>query len=472
MENGELKMRKFYALLVLLCLLFAHNASAGSPPAYTSEAVVLMDAETGLILYGTNEHQELYPASITKIMTALVVLEQVYDLNTRIEFSHDAVFSIPRNSSHIYMDVGETLTVYDALMALMLPSANEVANALAEHVAGSVDEFARLMTRRAHALGAANTVFKNPSGLPASGHVTTAFDMALIKREAVRHPVFVDIIGTQYSRIPPTERQPLSRPLRNTNLLIHPGPHFNNLVIGGKTGWTNAAGHTLVTYAYDGERRLIVSVLRGEGRATFSDTTALLNYGFALEFEPVTVFDPDSYELTVPVFQHVNGERTQVGTARLRAERELTLELPPGHCPTWIRHELDVPEYLQAPVLMGAEIGDGLAVYVQNKRVGRVPLVSQDTILSYRPVAEASTANYGGGGDYLYSMYLSATSAAPLPLDFLSHELLMTFIIPIGMSLFTLFIALIGCLIARRRRRKQTADYVRHIRPEYMYREF
>ncbi|MCL2216588.1 MAG: serine hydrolase, partial [Defluviitaleaceae bacterium] len=257
-------MKLISAIFLILYLLTVQNTSvyaeefepeietagdARPSPQFSAEAVVLMDAKTGLVLYGHGANTPMYPASITKVMTALIVLEQSSDLNERIEFSHNSIHSIPRSSAHISMDVGETLTIYEALYGLMLRSANEVAVALAEHVAGSVEDFVDLMNRRAVALGANNTHFANACGLPRAGHVTTAYDMSLIMREAVEHPIFNEIISTVRFDIPPTERQPDVRHLLNTNQMIRPGPYFNENVVGGKTGWTTPAGNTLVTYA-------------------------------------------------------------------------------------------------------------------------------------------------------------------------------------------------------------------------------
>ncbi len=204
-----------------------------TPPEIISGAATLMDADTGIVLFEQAKDEENYPASITKIMTALITLEQCEDLDERITFSRQAVFSLPRDASHIAMDEGETLTIRDALYGLLLASANEVANALAEHIAGSVEDFAELMNKRAATLGAINTHFKNPSGLFDAEHVTTAHDMALIMREAVRHDAFNEIIATRRYDIPPTERQPESRPLLNSNSLIQPGRFFNDDVVGG-----------------------------------------------------------------------------------------------------------------------------------------------------------------------------------------------------------------------------------------------
>jgi D-alanyl-D-alanine carboxypeptidase len=210
-----------------------------------------MDASTGLVLYESEGTTPMYPASITKIMTALIVLEHATNLTERIEFCDDSVWGIPRNSSHIYMDVGETLSIYEALYALMLESANEVSVALAIHIAGSVEEFTDLMNRRAASLGAHDTHFVNPSGLPARGHVTTAYDMALIMREAINNPIFTNIISTRRFDIPPTERQTETRHLLNSHQQIRNGAFYNEARNRRKNRLDNRRGK----YASDLRRR-------------------------------------------------------------------------------------------------------------------------------------------------------------------------------------------------------------------------
>ncbi|MCL2501124.1 MAG: D-alanyl-D-alanine carboxypeptidase [Defluviitaleaceae bacterium] len=390
---------------------YEEEALALTPPSYTSGGVVVMCADTGLVLYGNREHDAFYPASITKVMTALTVLDHVQDLNERITFSYDAVFSIPRNSSHISMDVGETLSVYEALHALLLRSANEVALALAEYVAGSVEEFVELMNHRAVSVGALETRFVNPTGLPAVGHVTTAFDMALIMREAVRlYPIFEEIIATRQFAIPPTERQAETRFINTTNQLIRPGtPYFNPHVIGSKTGWTHAAGNTLVTYAnYEG-RRLIVTVLQGSGTDPFRETTSLLDYASRLPYEDRVVFNAESYIRVVPVLQEVDGEMKEVYRLPLQAGDDLLYSLPLGFDLTMLRYDLTVPESVTAPVSEGDALGS-VAVYAQNVRLGTVNLLAQST------VAEISTSasladNAGASGETA-----SAESAYPTTL--------------------------------------------------------
>ena len=267
-----------YGYMSAQYLAFVAVRSAGSPM-YMAGSVTVMDADTGAVLFETEQHTSRYPASVTKIMTALLVLEHVDDLSERITFSKSAV-DIPWYASRMGMQAGDTMTVYDALNALMLVSANEVAWALAEHVSGSIDEFVGQMNRHAASLGAVNTRFVNPCGLPGAGQYTTSYDMALIMREAVRHPVFNRIIATPSAYLPPTESHDSPRLMRNTNRLIQPdGLEFNGSVIGGKTGFTNAAQHTLVTYAELDGRPVIVSVLYVPHRGSiFSDTTALLEH--------------------------------------------------------------------------------------------------------------------------------------------------------------------------------------------------
>ncbi len=159
---------------------------ASSTPQLVSESAVLMDAKTGQILYEKNMHTQLYPASITKILTILLGLEHG-QLQDTVIMSREAVFSILRGSSHIALTDGEEITLEQALMAAMLPSANDASNGIAEHISGSVKDFAVLMNQRAQEAGAINSNFANPHGLPDEEHVSTAYDMAMITRAALQN---------------------------------------------------------------------------------------------------------------------------------------------------------------------------------------------------------------------------------------------------------------------------------------------
>jgi len=466
----------FFILYLGLCQItsvYANNYIEDTPvfpsPSYSAASVVLMEASTGTVLYATNADEIKYPASITKIMTALIVLEHTTDFDERIPFSDRAIFTTPRYSSHIAMDVGETLSVYEALYGLMLSSANEVSLALAEHVAGSIEEFVDLMNRRAQTLGAKNTYFVNPSGLPGAGHVTTAHDMALIMREAIQHPLFVDIIRTRRFDIPPTERQPEVRALRNTNRLIHEGAYFNEAVVGSKTGWTNDAGHTLVTYAEQDGRRLIVSVLGGDSPGTFVDTTTLLAYGFQLPFEPRKIFDAMANVPTVPIFQTREGVRTEIGRVPLRASDNIYFDLPPEFDSSLLRYEFSIPQGLAAPIEEGAVLGS-VAMYVQNFRIGSALLRAAKSVPEYVPESVVAMIPYAAGGSIAYApqyyqdYYFYAGNNETF---FWESEIFLTLIVPIAISVVMLIISLVVHLVKRKKRlrRKLHARYARY--PEY-----
>jgi len=370
------------------------------------------------------------------------------------------------------MDVGETLTVEEALHALMLESANEVSVALAKFVAGSTEEFVDLMNRRAASLGAENTHFVNPSGLPAQEHVTTAYDMALIMREAVRNPVFVEIISARRYDIPPTERQAETRHLLNSNRQIHPGVHFNEAVIGGKTGWTTAAGNTLVTYAAteDG-RRLITTVLQGEGSGAYTDTASLLDFGFALPMDVVTVFDAGTYSVAVPVMQEVDGNQTEIGRVRLQADSDLEFELPQDWSHSWLRYELSVPETLKPPVLLGDTLGR-VAVYVQNIRVGEAVLTARDAVFEPAPIAESVIAYEESVENYANAHEAERFQFFTGRLAFLNNEYVLTLIVPLTLSGITLVFSGIAISTRHKRRlrrmlRMRRARFARY--PHYRY---
>ena len=260
-----------------------------SPELYTQElvdsiqsgSVLVMDADTKRVLFESDGFSRRYPASVTKVMTAIIILENVNDLNELVYFSRNAV-DLPWYAARLWMVQGETLTVRDALYGLMLSSGNELARALAEHVSGSIGAFVEEMNRRAMEMGAYNTRFVNPCGLPGANQYITAYDIALIMREAVQIPMFTEIISTAYYAFPPTYEYPDGRVIHNTHRMIRRvfEYEFDPRIVGGKTGFTNAAQHTLVSYARQDDFRLIVSVLLSPNRTTFTDTRLLMDYAF------------------------------------------------------------------------------------------------------------------------------------------------------------------------------------------------
>lgn len=248
-------------------------------PEIFSGSAVVMEAETGTVLYEKNMNQKAYPASITKIMTAVLAIENC-SMNEMVEFSDEAVFSVPRDSSHIAITPGEFLSVENCLYGLLLASANEVANALAEHISGSMDSFVELMNERAKELGAVGTHFNNTNGLPDDEHYTTCYDMAMISRAAVFNETFIRIDSTTSYMIPATNLQPEERPVNTFHPLLVSGSRHYDGCFGGKTGYTSAAGNTLVTFAERNGMTLICVVMQSDSTHIYDESTALLNYGF------------------------------------------------------------------------------------------------------------------------------------------------------------------------------------------------
>lgn len=271
------------------------------PPSIEAESAVLMDAETGIVLYEKNSHIRQYPASITKIMTALLAQENC-DMDEVITFSHNAVYTVERGSSNIGIDEKETLTMEDALYALLLASANEVANGIAEHVAGSVDAFADLMNEKAKELGCEDTHFVNPHGLPDDNHYTSAYDMALIARAFFSYDNLSSISGTAFYHINATATQQDEIDLGNHNKML-PGTnrgskYYYEGLVGGKTGYTDIARQTLVTCAERDGVRLICVVMKDESPSQYKDSAALYDYGFA-NYREISVWDvADGQKLT------------------------------------------------------------------------------------------------------------------------------------------------------------------------------
>ena len=253
-------------------------------PVTGAKSAIVMEADQGILLYAKNIHERLYPASTTKLMTCLVAMEHA-SLSDMVPITHSAVSAVPPDGSNIGMDAGQSVTMEQALYGIMVGSANEVSNAVAEYIAGSIPAFADMMNERAAALGLQDTHFTNANGLHDANHYTSAYDLAVIAKAFFDNVALSDIGGTPRYQFEASPTQPDDFWLRNKHALIT-GDVSVDGVIGGKTGFTDEAGECLVTCAEQNGLRLVCVVLFEDTYAQFTDSAALLEYGFS-QFESV-----------------------------------------------------------------------------------------------------------------------------------------------------------------------------------------
>lgn len=262
-----------------------------------SEAGIVMDADSGAVLFGQNIHVQKAPASITKILTALVVIENS-SLDDTVTFSHDAVYNVEDGSGNKNsIEEGDTLSVRDCLYLLLMRSSNQAANALAEHVGGSRDGFVKMMNEKTAELGCENSHFANPSGLNDDTQLTSVYDMALIASAAYKNDTLLTISEEKSYRLPATKNNPDGVTIQPEHKLLittdTENPNYYPYAVAGKTGYTSVAGQTLVTYAIKDDRRQIAVTMKSTQATHYQDTIALLDFGF-LRFENVNISENET----------------------------------------------------------------------------------------------------------------------------------------------------------------------------------
>lgn len=324
---------------VFILVTFQSSRAFAPDEDLTARAAVLMDAATGKLLYEKEPDLRLPPASTTKIATAIVALESGKDLNRKFVVSKEAT-RVP--ASKLYLRPGQSLTIDELLYGIMLASANDASMVLAEGIGGSVEQFAEMMTRKAHQIGATNTHFTNPHGLTAPDHYSTARDLATLFRYAMRNPTFREIVQTKFSAVSTTAMVkkrlvPRRISVRNHNRLLwgYDG------ALGGKTGYTLAAQKCFVGAVQRNGTTLIIAILGA--RDQWGDTKRLLEYGFdhfellksakpATKLPPADLQAGPQLERTVPGIEslqesHENrlldGYVLQLATFRERERAEL-----------------------------------------------------------------------------------------------------------------------------------------------------
>ena len=354
-------MKKILALMgaVLLLSVSARAVEVSAPSA------VLMEKETGTVLFAKNEHEKLEPASVTKIMTLLLTMEAIDGGTLRYE---DTVTASPHacsmGGSQIWLKEGERLTVDEMLKAVCVVSANDCAVALAEHLAGSEEAFVERMNRRAAELGMNDTTFKNACGLPVEGHVTSAYDIALMSRELMlRHP---DI--RRYTTVWMDTLRDGASSLVNTNKLVR----FYDGTTGLKTGSTNAAGYCIsATAERDGMELIAVVMAAPDFKIRFADAATLLNYGFS----KCRIYSDENTDTlaALPLKKGISDE------VSLCYRSPFQYVVTDGSDLSGITKELELPESVEAPVASGDVIGR--AVYkLGDRELGTVDILCSEDI--------------------------------------------------------------------------------------------
>lgn len=326
-----------------------------------AKSAVLIDAKTGMVLYQKNMNQQMYPASITKILSIYIALEKL-DVNTMLSASATAIDNIDRSSSHIWLDYGEEAPAIDFIYAGMMASANDAINVLAESVSGTQEQFVTLMNETAIGAGAKNSNFTNAHGLPNESHITTAYDMAMITRLAMRNDTFKEVFGAKSYEMKPTNKQKDTRVFSTGNEMIKNSKNTYEYATGGKIGWTKDAEYTMVTTATYNNMDLIAVVM---GATTsddrYADTKKLFDYGFN-NYKTVVV----SKNTIESQIVEVKKGSTLLATATFTVPYDFNILLPMEmedsavSTSVEIRNETD-PEKIEGAVLLyleGQEVGE------------------------------------------------------------------------------------------------------------------
>lgn len=355
-------MKKFFCIVLMLILILipinSYAVTINSPNA------ILIDADSGRILYENNAYEKAYPASTTKILTAILTLENC-DLTDEVKASYNAIMSVPSGSSIANIQVDEVLTVRDLLNALLICSGNDAANVLAEHIGGSIESFATMMNTRAKELGAKNTHFINANGLHDEDHYSCAYDLAIFAKYAMDNfPVFREIVSTIRFRLPATNKYDTDdRYFLNSNQLIVPNEsksaknYYYQYSTGIKTGFTTPAKNCLVSSATKNNVSLIcviLGALQDDSGVSYryTETKDLFEYGFS-QLESTTIIEENQF---IDKFE-ITGAPKKDNVVRAVAEEGLTISLNKEDVLNDFTPDITLKEDLAAPIEKGDVLG-------------------------------------------------------------------------------------------------------------------
>ena len=358
-------MRIKKVLIVLFMLTFILNISVSygnsDAPEISAGAAILIDSSSGKIIYSKNESEKMYPASTTKILTAILTIENC-NLDDVVTVPYEAVYSIPSGYSVAALQPGEQLTVEQLLQVMLVHSANDAANVLAYHVSGSIDAFANLMNQKVSELGLTNTHFTNPSGMHNENHYTTAYDLAIIMKYCMKNTTFRNLSGLKYCTIPATNKYD-ERVFNTTNeLLIYDNRevssnYYYKYAIAGKTGYTTEAKNCLVSVSNKDDLELICVVLSvglysNNLSAKFVDTKTLFDYGY----NNYTIRKLREKNAIATQIEIGNGSK-ETRNLDLLITNDITALIPQNDLETEFSPEIQIADNLLAPIAQGQVVG-------------------------------------------------------------------------------------------------------------------
>ena len=370
--NGGNKLNKRLVSIILLLFIIVSivpEVHGVEDLKINAKSALLMDSNTGKIIYSLNEHERLPPASITKIMTLLLGMEFIE--SGRIGLDDEVIITSHASSikgSTVFLEPGEVQSLEELFKAISIRSANDAAVAVAEHISGSEEIFVQLMNQRAKELGMENTRFENASGMPSENHYISAYDVALMSKELLKHEKANEWLTTYMYDMKVGKKKPSIQTMVNTNRLIK---EYEGAT-GIKTGSTNEARNCLAGSAKRGDLELISVIMGAEtSKIRFEESKRMLDYGFA-NYESVLIGKKGDVVSVIPVEK---GKKIEV---ELVLERDSYVLLPKGERDN-ITKEINVLEKLDAPVKLGQEFGF-LEIYLDGKKIDTIQLVSNDYI--------------------------------------------------------------------------------------------
>lgn len=348
------------------------NKAKNEEPITLGTAACLIDAKTGHIVYGVDENEKNFPASTTKIMTGLLAMENL-ELDQDVTVDEDAAKA---GGSQLYLNPGEVLSVEDLLYGMMLPSANDAAVALGKAMAPSIEEFAELMNKKAKSLGAVNTNFVNPNGLPDDNHYTTAYDLALIAKEAMKYEEFRKIVTT-YEYTIPKSNMSVKRLMHNRNRLLY---NINRKVevygetksikydgvTGIKTGYTDKAKFCLVGSAKRGNTEFIAVTMKSEDMNGYQDVISMLDYGFNNYKTSVFIDENKSVDDV-----EIEGGEEKYGKAKVKEGLYITVPKDVTKSDITVKKKF---KEIKAPYKSGTKAGK-LEAYYDGEKVGETEVI-------------------------------------------------------------------------------------------------